>query len=180
MKQFNVSACTLLAALFCLGFAPQAHAASLVIAPAETTVTIGDPFTVRVLVDAVPDLKGADLVYGYTPGRLTFAGSVMGDAFASGGGDAFEFTYPDVQAPPDSVWYNTARLTGTGSGPGVIVFLTFNTHLDGNANINCLNADLRNSANTPLLPSCAGALVHIIGPVPVRPTTWSRLKAHYR
>ncbi len=159
---------------------PAAHAASLTIAPAETTVTIGDSFTLRVVVDAVPDLKGADLIYGYTPVRLTFTSAQVGDALTGIGGAVFDTVLPDVTAPPDSVWYDAARLTGTGSGPGVVAFLQFGTHTEGNATVNCLFTDLRDSVNAPLSPSCAGALIHVIGPVPVRPTTWGRVKALYR
>src|SRR4029077_6411495 len=157
-----------------------AHAAALTVAPAETTLTVGDSFTVRVLVDAVPSLKAADLIYGYTPGRLTFTAEQVGGALQGLGGSVFEFVYPDVTAPPDSVYYDAARLSGAGSGPGVLVFLTFQTHTQGNATLDCLFADLRDAVNAPLSPSCAGALIHVIGPVPTLPTTWGRLKARYR
>lgn len=160
--------------------APAAHAAALTIAPAETTVTIGDSFTLRVVVDAVADLKGATLVYGYTAGRLTFTSAQVGGALAGFGGGTFDFQYPDVTAPADSVWYDAARLSGSGSGPGVVAFLSFDTHTQGNGTITCLDMDLRDSANVMLLPSCAGALVHVIGPVPVLPTSWGRVKARYR
>jgi len=159
---------------------PNPRAASLTIAPAETTVTVGDSFTLRVLVDAVPDLKGADLVYGYTPARLSFTSALMGGALAGIGGSSIDFLLPDVTAPADSVIYDAARLTGTGSGPGVVVFLTFASHTQGNATVNCLSSDLRDSNNAPLDPSCAGALIHILGPVPTLATSWTRLKARYR
>jgi hypothetical protein len=180
MKRLVVMAWLLLAVLLHCGSAIPADAAALGVAPAETTVTIGDPITLRVLVDAVPDLKGADLVFGYTPGRLTFTSAQVGDALAGLGGTTFETLYPDLETPPDSVWYNAARLDGTGSGPGVVVFLTFDTHSTGNATVDCLRADLRDSSNAPLNPSCAGALIHVIGPVPTRPSSWGRVKAHYR
>jgi hypothetical protein len=170
----------LAAVLLCAAIPTVARAAALTVAPAETTVTVGDSFTLRVLVDAVPDLKGADLIYGYTPGRLTFTAAQVGGAIQGFGGSVFEFVLPDVTAPPDSVWYDTARLSGTGSGPGVVVFLTFLTHTQGNATLNCLFADLRNSANAPISSSCAGGLIHVEGPVPTLPTTWGRLKARYR
>lgn len=166
--------------LLLMALAPAAHAVTLTLAPAETTVTVGDPFTLRVLIDAAPDLKGADLIYGYTPGRLTFTAAQVGGALAGLGGSTFDFVLPDVTAPADSVWYDAARLTGTGSGPGVVAFLHFGANTQGNATVNCLNMDLRDSANAPLLPACAGALIHVIGPVPVRPMSWGRLKEHYR
>lgn len=163
----------------CLGPVRAAHAATLTLAPAETTVTVSEPFTLRVMVDAVPDLKGADLVFGYTPIRLTFTSAGAGGAI-NGVSGAFEFTYPDVTAPPDSVWSNFATLAGTGSGPGVVAFMTFDTHTQGNGTVSCLFSDLRTSTNAQIPHSCAGALIHVVGPVPTRPTTWGRLKAHYR
>lgn len=162
-----------------LGAAREAHAVTLSFAPAETTVTVGDSFTLRVVVDAVPDLKGAELIYGYTPVRLTLTSSQAGGAI-NGVSGAFEFTYPDVTAPPDSVWSNFATLTGTGSGPGVVAFLTFASHTQGNANVNCLFNDLRTSTNAQIPHMCDGALVHVIGPVPTRRTNWGHVKARYR
>jgi hypothetical protein len=91
-----------------------------------------------------------------------------------------DFVLPDVTAPPDSVWYDAARLTGTGSGPGVVAFLRFVSHTEGAATLTCLQTDLRDSVNAPLSPSCADALVHVVGPVPTRTTRWGRLKARYR
>jgi hypothetical protein len=164
---------------FCFGAAREARAVSLVIAPAETTVTVGDVVSLRVMVDAVPDLKGAELIYGYTPIRLTLTSAQAGGAI-NGVSGAFEFTYPDVTAPPDSAWMNFATLTGTGSGPGVVAFLTFGSHTQGNATVNCLFGDLRTSTNAQIPHSCAGALIHVIGPVPTRKTNWGRVKAHYR
>jgi hypothetical protein len=166
--------------VLCTAAASNARAASLTIAPAETGVTVGDSFTLRVLIDAVPDLKGADLVYHYAAGRLTFTSTEVGDALAGLGGSTVDFVLPDVTAPPDSVWYAAARLSGSGSGPGVVVFLKFGSHTQGNAPLSCLQSDLRDSGNAPLAPSCAGALVHVIGPVPTLPTRWARVKARYR
>ena len=180
MKRTALPASLFAALLLCLGVVPASRAASLTIAPAETTVSVGDSFTLRVVIDAVPDLKGFDLIYGYTPGRLTFNSAQVGGALAGFGGSTFDSVLPDVTAPRDSVWYDAARLSGTGSGPGVVAFFTFLTHTEGNATVNCLFTDLRNFANAPLSPSCAGALIHVIGPVPTRPTTWGRLKVRYR
>lgn len=157
-----------------------AHAVALTIAPAETAVTVGDPVVLRVRVDAVADLKGADLIYGYTSGRLTFTSASAGGAMAGFGGTVFEQVLPDVTSPPDSVWVDLARLDGSGSGPGVVVFLRFLTHTPGNGFLNCLFTDLRDFANAPLSPSCAGAIIHVIGPVPTLRSTWAAVKAIYR
>ncbi len=169
-----------LAALALCLLSNTARAVTLTLAPAETTVTVGDPVTLRVLVSAAPDVKAADLIYGYTAPRLSFTSAAIGGALAGIGQSTFDTVLPDVTAPADSVWYDAARLSGTGSGPGVLAFFTFATHSQGNATVNCLTTDLRDSLNQLLAPSCAGALIHVIGPVPARSTTWARVKAIYR
>ena len=176
----SVSLCLVSVLLMAVSSPRAAHAVALTIAPAETAVTVGDPVVLRVLVDAVPDLKGADLIYGYTPGRLTLTSASAAGAMVGLGGTVFEQVLPDVVSPPDSVWVDVARLDGTGSGPGVVVFLRFLTHTQGNAFLSCLFTDLRDSANMPLSPSCAGAIIHIIGPVPTLRSTWAAVKAIYR
>ena len=106
------------------------------------------------------------------------ASALAGDAIA---GDSYvDFVIPDSTTPADSVWYNTARLVGTGSGPGIIVFYTFQTLLEGDANIACLFADLRDSQNNRTLPECHGGVIHILGPVPARAASWGHLKQIYR
>jgi hypothetical protein len=167
-----------IAAALLIAPAVPAHAVTVSISPADTAVTIGDNVTVRVVIDAVPDLKGAELIHGYTSGKMQFLSALAGDAIA--GGPYVDFVIPDVTAPPDSVWYNTARLVGTGSGPGIIVFYTFETLLEGDANIACLFADLRDSQNNQSLPECHGGVIHILGPVPARAASWGRVKQIYR
>jgi len=157
-----------------------AHAAVLSVAPAETTVIVGDTFKLRVTLDAVPDLKGSDLIYGFTSARLQFLGALAGDVIAGPLSSYFDHVLPDVTAPQDSIWYDGARLSGTGSGPGVVVFLTFKATSLGNAHLDCLATDLRDSSNQMLAHSCEGGLVHIVGPTPVRPASWGRVRSIYR
>src|SRR5438552_16836557 len=80
MKRCSTTAWSFLILLLCLLPASSAHAIALAIAPAETTVTLGDPVVLRVLVDAVPDLKAAELVYGYTPLLISFSSAQVGNA----------------------------------------------------------------------------------------------------
>jgi hypothetical protein len=180
MKRSATPAWSFLVLLLCLLPASKAHALSLTMAASETTVVVGNPVFLRVLIDATPDLKAAELIYGYTPGRLTFTSASNGGALNNGGGSVADFILPDVTAPADSVWYDAARLNGSGSGPGVVVFLRFDTHTVGDATVNCLFNDLRNSLNNLMPASCAGALIHVIAPVPTLTTTWGRLKTRYR
>lgn len=181
MNLRNARATTVAAAALALAVALAfpARAATVTVAPFDTTVTIGDMVTVRLMVSAEPDIKGAQAVYRYTSPRLQFMGAAAGDVFTQGGGAYFDFVIPDV-APPDSVWYDVARLTSTSAGPGILAFFTFQAMSEGDAFLTCERVELRDSQNQPTLPVCSGATIHVVGPVPVRPETWGRLKALYR
>ena len=164
-----------------LGFgAPAARAVTVAIAPSDTTVNLHDEFWVRATVDLFPSLEGCDLIWGYSGPVLSFLAAQAGDALAGGGGGYFDAVLPDVTAPADSVWYNGAALTGSGSGPGVIVFLKFKAIAAGTGAVSCLFADLRDSNNASTYPACSGGVVHVLGPVPVRPRSWGRIKTLYR
>jgi hypothetical protein len=156
-----------------------ARAASVTVTPADTSVTVGDVVALRVEVSAVPDLKGSQLIYGFDASRLLFQGAAPGGAI-QGAGSVFDQVLPDVSAPVDSVWYDVARLDGTGSGPGVIAFFTFQATATGDANVTCEFVDLRDSSNQLLLPSCAGSVIRIGGPVPAARGSWGRIKTIYR
>jgi hypothetical protein len=165
--------------LLALLAAHPAGGASVSVVPADTSVTVGDVVTLRIEVSAFPDLKGAQLIHGFTSSRLLFQGAVAGGALR-GAGSVFEQVLPDVASPVDSVWLDAARLDGSGAGPGVIAFYTFKTTATGDAHVTCLFVDLRDSLNQATLPACAGGVIHISGPVPSRAGTWGRVKALYR
>jgi len=172
-----------LAVLPCVALAlttQPATAAVLSVAPAETTVIVGDIFQLRVTLDAVPDLKGCDLIYGFTNTRLQFLSALAGDIVAGPIGSYFDYVLPDVTAPVDSIWYDGARLSGTGSGPGVVVFLKFKATTLGDAHVGGKTTDVGDSVNQMLVHSCTNGLVHIVGPTPVRPASWGRVKWIYR
>lgn len=170
---------TVLVAALAAALGAPAFAATISVVPADTTVTVGDIVTARVVVSAEPDIKGAQAVYRYTSPRLLFLGASAGDVFTQGGGAWFDYVIPDA-APPDSVWYDIARLTSTSAGPGIIAFFSFRAMSEGDAFLVCERAELRDSQNQPTIPLCSGATIHVLGPVPVRPETWGRLKALYR
>lgn len=156
-----------------------ARAATVSIAPSDTTVNVGDEFWLRATIDPFPDLKGCDLIWGYTSARLDFLASQAGDVIA-GGGSYFDFVLPDVAAPADSVWYDAALLAGSSAGPGNIVFLKFKATLLGDALVSCLFADLRDSNNQSTLPACTGGVIHILDATPSRRASWGSLKTLYR
>lgn len=163
-----------------LAAAAPAGAAEFRLAPDDTTVTVGDTFTLRVMVDAVPDLKGFQTAYAYPPARLQLLAMPAGNVLTDAGGSWFAYAIPDVAAPADTAWLDAAMLDGSTHGPGVAAYLQFKALTEGNAPLQCVIAEMRDSNNLPLSPACFAGVVHILGPTPATPRTWGRLKALYR
>lgn len=163
-----------------LAAAAPAAAAEFRIAPDDTSVTVGDTFTLRVVCDAVSDLKGLQTAWSYTPARLQLQSMTAGNVLTDAGGDWVAYVLPDVAAPADTAWMDAAMLDGSTSGPGVVAYLQFKALTEGDAVLSCVLAEMRNSLNVSLAPTCQGGVVHILGPVAARPATWGRLKALYR
>ena len=165
-----------LAVTACLAVS-TASATGFTLAPAETTVTVGDTFTLRVTCDAVADLKGFQAAYSFPAVRLQFVAMPAGELLTDAPGDWFATLVPDVAAPADTAWLDGARLDGSMAGPGIVAYLTVKALTEGDATLACAWTEMRDSANTPLAPGCAGALVHILGPVPAVRRSWGALKA---
>jgi hypothetical protein len=170
----------LILAFIALSSAVGAHAATLSIEPADTTVTRGDHFVLRVVCDAVPDLKGYQAIQRFDPARLRLTAITPGDMLTGLGGAYAWFTLPDVTAPVDSAWMDAAMLDGTAHGPGVIEYLAFDALADGSTYVVCAGADLRDGDNVSTVPACIAAKVTVEGPVTAPPTTWGTLKTRYR
>ena len=149
------------------------------LSPADTTVGPGDDFVLRVVSDAAPDIKGVSLQWSYTVPRLTFVSAHAGGVITQPGGFV-EIVIPDAVSPPDSVGYDAAVLAGTGSGPGVVVFLRFTAGSIGSATMDCVSADARDSHNGETQPPCTSSTIHVVGPVPTHRTRWGTLKEMYR
>lgn len=161
-----------------LTLATTAGAAVLRIAPADTTVQLGATFTLRVECDAVPDLKGLETAYSFSATRLKFLTMPAGNVFTDQGGAWFEQVLADVAAPADTAWLDAAMLDGSAQGPGVVAYITFKALVPGDAPLHCVLAEMRDSNNVPLLPTCEGGMVHVLAPVPTVRRTWGRVKAH--
>lgn len=156
-----------------------AQAATLTFVPADTSVTLGDHVVFRAVLDAQPDVKAASLGWIWSPSRIAFVGAHAGGVFTST--PLFtEFLIPDVDAPADSAFLDAAVLTGTGHGPGVLVFIEFVATALGNTLVECAGADLRDVGNAQTLPSCSGSTIHILGPVPAHHARWAELKSRFR
>lgn len=172
---------TLFVALLALLALPSlARAVTVSVVPAETTVTIGGSFTLRLVTDAFPDLKGFETIHSFDAGKLQLTGANPGDVLTSSGNPYSAFLVPDTAAPPDSAWYDAAMLVGSTAGPGILVFLNFNAVAVGDSPLQCQLVDFRDSQNVKTVPNCVSGLVHVVGPVPTRKETWGRLKSLYR
>lgn len=172
-------ACGLLAAL--LGAAPSASsAASVVVSPADTLVSVGDDFYVRVEVDAFPDLKGYQLIFAFDPAVVQLVGALPGDVLTGASGAYFAALVPDVVAPADSAWYDAAMLSGSTAGPGVLVYFHFLALAEGVTLLECRRVDFRDSNNVQTLPACTGGQVEVLGVTPAGRGSWGRVKATYR
>jgi hypothetical protein len=172
----------LIAAAFAVAGAGAARAVTVTIVPAETTVCVGEEFTLRATVDAISDLKAFELIYQFDPTVMTFISEQPGGVLTDH--TYFEALVPEYDTPLDSVWYDASVLDGTGSGPGVLVFLRFRSSIhNGTTTLDCKLADFRNSQNDQSFPTCVGGIVHAFAdhcPTPVQPITWGKLKTIYR
>ena len=105
--------------------APEARAASVVVSPADTTVLLGDTFTLRVEADAFSDLKAYELIFRYGEAVLQYVGPTAGDVLTAGGGAYTVQPLSPVSPPPFTAGVDCARLDGSTSGPGVLIYYTF-------------------------------------------------------
>ena len=160
--------------------APEARAASVVVSPADTTVLLGDTFTLRVEADAFSDLKAYELIFRYGEAVLQYVGPTAGDVLTAGGGAYTVQPLSPVSPPPFTAGVDCARLDGSTSGPGVLIYYTFKAIGLGTSPIDCVNVDYRDSLNNQTIPGCTGAAVHVTFPVPASHPTWGRLKTIYR
>lgn len=160
--------------------APRAaHAVTVSVAPADTTVSPGDVFTLRVMVDAVSDLKAFSLIDSFDSSRLQFLGAAPGEVLTRSPNPSAFFVTPDV-APADSAQVDAAHLVGSGTGSGVMVFLQFKALALGTSPIDCPLADLRDALNVPAVPGRVPGIVRIAGPTGVRRVTWGALRTYLR
>jgi hypothetical protein len=161
-------------------FAPSAaHAITVSVAPADTTVSPGDVFTLRVTVDAVSDLKAFSLIHTFDISRLQFLGATAGEVLTRSPNPYAFFVTPDV-APSDSAQVDAAHLVGSGTGSGIMVFLQFKALALGVSPIDCPLADLRDALNVPSVPLRVPGIVRIVGPTGVRRVTWGALRSYLR
>ena len=163
-----------------LGAGPKlATAASVAVVPADSTVSIADEFYIRVEADAFADLKGYQLIFEFDPTIVQLVSALPGDVL-TGPGAYFGTLVPDVSAPADSAWYDAAKLDGSTSGPGVLVYFRFKALQMGVSPLACRYVDYRDSNNAQTLPGCSGGVIRVVGPTTAMAASWGRMKVLYR
>lgn len=175
----RIRSLSLVVALAAAASALPARAVTVSVAPADTTVMCGIPFAVRITTDAVPDLKGFELVFSFDPAKLQLLGVEPGDLLTGSGNPFSAYLVPDA-APPDTVWYDAAMLAGSASGPGILAFFRFKGLAEGESPVQCELVDFRDSDNVQTLPACVSDRVRITGPTATWPASWGRIKTLYR
>jgi hypothetical protein len=155
-------------------------AATVSVSPADTTVSVGSVFTLRLVSDAVTDLQAYQLIHGFDPNILQFLGASPGEILTGSGFAYSGFVLPDHTPPVDSVWYDAAVLGGTSHGPGVLVYLQFKAIQVGVTYLTCLHDDFRDSQNDQTFPACNQGRVVVVGITSAARTGWGRLKQTYR
>jgi len=160
--------------------ATRAHAVSVTIVPADTSVSVGDTLTLRVVATAFPDLKGYQLIQTYDPLHLASVEVRAGDVLTGAPGAWTAYVIPPASSPADSTWLDAAMLDGSTSTPGVLEYLVFRATATGLAHVDCEHTEFRDSQNAWTYPDCTGAVIHVGGPTATRRPSWGQLKAAYR
>lgn len=148
--------------------------------PPDTTIDVTAEAWLRVMTDAVADLKAYELIFEYDPTYVELLDVLPGDLLTGAPGGYTDYERAEFASPQDSVWYDAAVLVGSTSGSGVLAYFHFRGLVEGDSPILCRLVDFRDSFNNQTLPPCSGGVLHVVGPVQVLRGTWGRLKATYR
>jgi hypothetical protein len=157
-----------------------ARAVTVAVAPADTTVNVGDEFAVRIETSDFADLKGFDLLFSFDPARLEFLGTDAGDVLTGTGRTFTDYALVAHGVSADSILYDAAMLDGATAGAGNLVSFRFRALVVGDTPIECQKVDFRDSNNAATLPGCTGGWVHILRATPARLDSWGRVKTFYR
>lgn len=143
--------------------------------PADTTVALGDVFTVRVTADGpVADLKGYLARGTYNPSVLTLLsttpGSVLTGKLA---------TFIPYAAPPDTLGFDAAVLIGTTQGPGTLGYFQFQATAPGICDLILTEIQMRNSLNQPYSVVLCNGRVRVVTVTPTQHLTWGEIKSRH-
>ena len=159
--------------------ATPARAVTVAVTPSDTTVVFLTTFSLRVEADAFPDLKAYQLIFKYDSTVLQYLGATAGDVLTGPGAYTVQ-SLPDVEFPADTAGVDCAKLVGTTSTPGVLIYFNFKAIAILDSQLECLQVDFRDPLNNVTIPACVGGIVRVAAPTPTRLTSWGRLKSIYR
>jgi len=116
--------------------------AYLTLTPSSQTTTAGSQATINIVVETIPNLKGASITLNFDAAKLQYASSADG-GFIPG---AF-LPLPTVDNTNGSVVLDVASLTESASGTGTIITVVFDTIASGSSNITFGATLLRDESN---------------------------------
>lgn len=152
---------TLAAGFVALPGAAQADV-HVCVEPADSTVNVGDPVTVRIsTADPVTDLQGYVV-------RLTYDTVPLGAPSATSPGtllDAVPAVFFPHNTAPDTLGFDAAVLGTTTSGPGSLGTFSFIAASPGDCHFHLTVALMRNSLNDPIVTTTCDGVVHVQAPI---------------
>lgn len=139
---------------------PVPDAAVLSFSPSRTSATVGQTFTVDLVVNA-QNLSLAPVQMHYDPAKLQLV-NVSNSRFLEQGQQVVALSHSD-DPTTGTLRITATRPAGTGgaSGHGSLLTLTFMAKAEGQANLSILRAGLRNANAQPIPSSGTPALVEI-------------------
>ncbi len=134
---------------------------------------------VAVEIDATDDLRGVSLFLEFDPGIVRLV-SVEPGSLVAGSACSWFFYRLDRTVGGNRIDADLAGLGCSVDGPGPVVLLRFTGKNPGQSPLLCTDLILRDSLNRTIPGDCIdGLLIYDVG-VPIRPATWSLLKARYQ
>jgi len=159
---------------------PALAQAELFVSPVDTTVVAGDEFEVRIEIGVdFLSMMGYDIVVAFDSSLVQVVSVSEGSLPPTGPSGSFFFWY-DADLPNTVVHVNGAVLGTALDGPGVLFRIRFASLEVGVTSMVIAFSDIRDSTNAAIPHNSLSTTVIIDSPIPVKPTTWGRVKAMYR
>jgi len=120
--------------------------ANIFINPPTVVASVGNQFTIDIVVEGVIELQGVTVVLGFDDSVISFNSAIVGDFLPA----------PLLMPPAESTNSVALTIAGTGipnysSGAGTVITVTFDAVAAGNADISFSSTELRHDVAT-LIP----------------------------
>ena len=113
-----------LVALTLLFGSGMAHAASVALVPADSSLTVADEFVVRVEASGVTDLKGIQLEFAFDSAVLQVLSVSGGSLLPAGASGSFVHSAFTNAPTGGRVRFDAAILTGSATGSGTVATIS--------------------------------------------------------